>query len=92
MFLDDELEKVLEQEGFSTETSIKLLQACINRMPSKEETKTMAPSVFLTKLKQIDNAWRLFCKKHPMYNENGWRNWVLRSDTPDGKFKKALNW
>ncbi len=92
MFLDDELEQIYEEGGCTVDNSLKLLQSCINRLPQKEEVKTMSPSVFLTKLKQIDNAWRLFCKKHPMYNENGWRNWILRNDTPDGKFKKALNW
>lgn len=92
MFLDDELEQIFEEGGFTTETSIKLLKACINHMPSKEETQTMAPSAFLTRLKQIDNSWKLFCKKHDGYfNKEGWRNWVLRSDTT-GKFKKALNW
>lgn len=92
MFLDDELNQIFEEGGFTPETSIKLLQACINRMPSKEETQNMAPSVFLTKLKQIDNSWKLFCKKHPgYYKEDAWRIWVLRSDTT-GKFKKALNW
>ncbi len=92
MFLDDELDQIFEEGGFTPETSIKLLKACINRMPSKEETQTMAPSAFLTRLKQIDNSWRLFCKKHEEFNKDGWSNWVLRSDTPEGKFKKALGW
>lgn len=91
MFLDDELNQIFEEGGFTTETTIKLLQACINRMPSQEETKTMPVSVFLTKLKQIDNSWNLFCKKHHMFKKDGWRNWVLRKDTT-GKLKRALNW
>lgn len=91
MFLDDELNKIFDEGGFTPEVTTKLLRACINRLPSREETAKMAPSVFLTRLKQIDNAWRMFCKKHAEYNANGWRNWVLRSDTT-GKFKKALNW
>ena len=92
MFLDDELDQIFEEGGFTPETSIKLLKACINRMPLKGETQTMAPSAFLTRLKQIDNSWELFCKKHDGYfNKDGWRNWVLRSDTT-GKLKKALNW
>lgn len=91
MFLSDELNKIFDEGGCTPEVSIKLLQACINRLPSREETARMAPSAFLTRLKQIDNAWKMFCKKHTEYDINGWRNWILRSDTTV-KFKKALNW
>lgn len=92
MFLDDELNQIFEENGFNPDTSVKLIQACINHMPSQEETKTMSVPEFLTRLKQIDNAWKLFVKKHPgYYKEDAWRIWVLKSDT-NGKFKKALNW
>lgn len=89
MFLDEELELIYMVEGPSDETDKKLYLALIDRMQKINEKD---PTKFLTGLKQIDNAWRLFCKRHPdEYNAEGFRNSIRKADT-DGKFIKALNW
>ena len=51
MFLDDELEAIYRENGFSTETSKKLLQACVNRFPNPDGVK---PGDFLNELRKIE--------------------------------------
>ena len=103
MFIDEELENTLNDfidhlEGEVTDQTIKdlakqLLITLIGKLPKKGEAEEIDPGEFLLRLKQLDNAWKLFCKRHPkLFNENFWRNLVLKSDTPDGKFRKALGW
>lgn len=87
MFLDDELDKIYEEYSSDEGLCKKLLDACVNRMPKAEDGVTAA----LVQLKRIDNAWRLFCKKHSRFKPDGFRNVVLKADVT-GKFKKALNW
>lgn len=89
MFLDEELEQIYKENGPSSNTREKLYRALINRML---DINKQTPSNFLTGLKQIDNAWRLFCKRHPdEYEPEGFRNCIRKADK-DGKFIKALNW
>ena len=95
MFLDEELEQILFAKEVKTkedvdELSRDLLRCMINRVPKPLEVSTHD---FLTEIKRIDNGWRLFCKKHPTlkFNENLWRNQVIRADE-NGNVKKALGW
>lgn len=87
MFLDDELDKIYEEYSSDEGLCKKLFDACVNRMPKPEDGVTAA----LVQLKRIDNAWRLFCKKHSGFNPDGFRKLFLKADVT-GKFKKALNW
>lgn len=94
MFLDDELEQIHAQKGKDEKEKLtSMLQAMVRRMPTEQELPALAPWDFLNVIKQIDNGWRLFCKRHldDGYGICLWRNWVLKSDV-DGKFKKALGW
>lgn len=89
MFLYEELEQIYKENGPSSNTTEKLYKALANRMQNFNDPN---PTNFLTVLKQIDNAWRLFCKRHPdEYNPEGFRNSIRKADK-DGKFIKALNW
>lgn len=94
MFLDDELNEIVEQKGFGKETSLELLKACMKRIDFDNGSSALCNS-----LKRIDFSWRLFCKKHKLYNEDGFRKVYLRSIGDDEealrlqeKVKKALNW
>lgn len=89
MFLDEELEQIYKENVQSDETSENLYKAMINRL---SDINKQNPLNFLAELKQIDNAWRLFCKRHPgEYEPEGFRNSIRKADK-DGKFIKALNW
>ena len=95
MFLDEELEQILFAKELKTKEDVDelasdLLQCMINRV---ENPREVSACDFLTEIKRIDNGWRLFCKKHPTleFNENFWRNQVLRVDE-NGMAKKALGW
>ena len=95
MFLDEELEQTLFAKEVKTkedivELSKNLLQCMVNRVPNPNEVSTHD---FITEIKKIDNAWRLFCKKHLTlkFNEDFWRNHILSIDRDD-KFKRVLGW
>jgi len=88
MFLDDELKTILSENGFGPSTSVKLLKACISRIPDPEKVGSKS---FLDTLKQIDFSWRLFCKSNPRLNPNGFRDWVSR-DGLEPSIKNYLNW
>lgn len=68
MFLDEELEEKLKEGA----TSGVLLQTCFNRLPNPE---TCTPETFLNTLRQVENSWKLFCKRHPNYNPDGIKNY-----------------
>ena len=93
MFLDEELEQIhAQKDKDEKEKFTSMLQAMVRRMPTEQELPALTPGDFLNVIKQIDNGWRLFCKRHSNeYNANGWRNWVLKSDI-EGKISKALGW
>ena len=94
MFLDDELNEIFEQKGFGKETSLELIKACVKRIDFDNGWSALYNS-----LKRTDSSWRLFCKKHKLYDEDGFRKVYLRTlgDDEEGlilqeKVKKALNW
>ena len=92
MFLIEELEIIHAKENLDIKSKIaQMLKAMVNRVPEPEEAVKMSLADYLTTLKLVDNRWRLFCKRHPNYDKDGWRDWVLKFDT-DGKFKRALGW
>lgn len=88
MFLDDELKTILSENGFGSQTSVKLLKACISRIPDPEEVGSKG---FLDTLKQIDGSWRLFCKSDPRFNPDGFRNWISRNGL-EPSIKDYLHW
>lgn len=94
MFLDDELSEIFKQKGYGKETSLELIKACMKRIDYDNGSSALCNS-----LKQTDSSWRLFCKKHKLYDENGFRKVYLHSigDDEEGlrlqeKVKKTLNW
>lgn len=74
MFLDDELEAIYKGNGFSEETSFQLVHACIKRIP---KPGAMSPECFLNEVRKIEGGWKLFCKRHPEYNPNGFRELLM---------------
>ena len=71
MFLDDELKKIHEENGFSEETSAKLMAACFKRVPNPDEVKSVQD--WYNEIRKIENGWKLFCKSHKEYKEDGFR-------------------
>lgn len=71
MFLDEELSKIHEENGFSEETSVKLMRACFNRVPNPNEVESIQD--WYNGIRRIENGWKLFCKSHSEYKEEGFR-------------------
>ena len=92
MFLDEELEEIYRKEGFGEQTSIKLLQTALNRMPKKEEAIKMRPEYFLNKLKQVESGWKLFCKRHSEFEPNGIRNYFVNHVGVSDSVKNFMKW
>lgn len=94
MFLDEELEKIyLEHKDNGVECSKLLIEAMCNKLREKVMEKPLPDILvkeFLVYLKQIDNSWRLFAKKHNL-DPDFWREYVRYRDT-EGKFIRALGW
>ena len=76
MFLDDELEAIYTEHGFNPETSVRLLKACIARIRKIEDCPR--PEDFLNDIKRIENGWKLFCKRHPQYRPEGFRDLMMK--------------
>ena len=91
MFLDEKLEKIYaETEGNKIERSNRLIKALGDRL--QENFDPHAPvQNFLTGVKQVDNSWQLFAKRHSELDPMAFRRLVQRFDV-DGKFTKALKW
>lgn len=91
MLLDYELEKIYaETEGNAIERSNRLIKALLDRIEGNFDPHAPVQN-FLTGLKQVDNSWQLFAKRHSEINPMAFRTLVKQCD-PDGKFAKALNW
>ena len=91
MFLDEKLEQIYtETEGNEIERSNRLIRALTDRLQENLDPHGTIQD-FLTGMKQVDNSWRLFAKRHKEVNPEAFRTLVKRFD-PDGKFAKALNW
>ena len=87
MFIDEELEECYKM-NYLMDSKVKAIhQALVNRFPDP----TTPINELLVKVKQIDNGYRLFCKRHQEFNPDGFRNLILKADHT-GKFKKVLNW
>lgn len=89
MFLDDELEAIYTANGFSKETSFKLLQACLKRIPKPDMVK---PTDFLNEIRKIEGGWKLFCKKHSEYKPEGFREFMISHCNLDERVREYLHW
>lgn len=89
MFLDDELEAIYTTNGFSQETSFKLLQACLRRIPKPDQVK---PTDFLNEIRKIEGGWKLFCKKHEECNPDGFRKFMIEQCNLDDRVMDYLHW
>lgn len=91
MFLDEKLEKIYaETEGNEIERFNRLRNELADRLQENLDPHGTVQN-FLTVLKQIDNSWRLFAKRHGEIDPMAFRTLVKRCD-PDGNFAKVLNW
>lgn len=75
MFLDDELESICQDETISKEKSIMLFQACLKRIPKPDQVR---PQDFLNEIRKIEGSWKLFCKRHPQYRPEGFRDLMMK--------------
>lgn len=95
MFLDEELESIYSNTRVQTREDVvnlmkSLMQTMVDRITDPAEVSVRD---WLINLKQIDNGWRLFCKRHSIipFDTEMWRKHVLSIDK-DGKLKCMLGW
>lgn len=88
MFLDEELEKIYQENGLNKETSKKLILACFDRIAKTP----LNPKVFLPAIKRTNNSWLLFCKRHPEFNPDGFKNIMIKKIGLTDSIKKYLDW
>ena len=89
MFLDDELESIYTENGFSQETSYKLLRACLKRIPNPD---TVRATDLLNEIRKIEGGWKLFCKKHSKYKPEGFREFMISHCNLDERVREYLHW
>ena len=85
MFLEDELEQALEQ-GKTGKELFEILRSRI------EDPVKVGEQGFINSFKKIDSIWKSFCKKHPEFNPDGFReiSKILLDD--DDFVKNVLKW
>lgn len=78
MFLDDKLAEILEKSALNktsiADTCQALLNECLSRIPNPS---TCSVETWINSVKQAENGWRLFCKKYPIFNPDGFKNVLL---------------
>lgn len=96
MFLDDKLTEIFEEGAFNeapmVDTCQALLDECVSRIPNPN---TCSVQTWINSIKQIENGWRLFCKKYPMFNPDGFKNAMLNRTNHNSKYNyiyKRLGW
>lgn len=91
MFLDDELEAIHTENGCNEQTSLRLYQACVKRLPKPDAVR---PQDYLNEIRKIEGGWKLFCKKHPEYRPEGFRELMLKlcGDIMSDDVLKYLHW
>lgn len=75
MFLDEELESINQDETISEEKSVMLVKACLKRLPNPQQVR---PQDFLNEIRKIEGGWKLFCKRHPQYRPEGFRDLMIK--------------
>jgi len=75
MFLDEELESICKDETTGEEKSFKLFQACLKRLPKPNQVR---PLDFFNEIRKIESGWKLFCKRHPQYRPEGFRDCMMK--------------
>jgi len=90
MFLDNELEAIYTTNGFNPQTSFRLLQACLKRIPKPDQVR---PQDFLNEIRKIEGGYKLFCKKHPEFAPNGFRKFMINHcKLEDDRVLEYLHW
>lgn len=90
-FLSDELEEAFNSTTNAVERAKRVGYILIAHIPKPD----VGVNTFLNTLKGIDSSYKYFCKHHPEFKEDGFRNFVLNKAKEDGneeKLKKVLNW
>lgn len=75
MFLDEELEAIYNDAELKEQKSFRLLQACLKRIPKHEQISTQD---FLNEIRKIEEGWKIFCKRHPQYRPEGFRDLMMK--------------
>lgn len=90
MFLDEELEQIFQEEGLTKECASKIWKACVNRLP---DLNKVSDREYITVVKQVDNGYRLFAKRHPEFIIDGFRALVIKAmPGTEEEVKRILNW
>lgn len=82
MFLSDELEEIAAKKLSITETAKEFQAAFMSRMADPDVKGFTA---YVNSLRSIDYAWQGFCKKHPEYKPEGFRESVLKHISEENK-------
>lgn len=90
MFLDDELEAIYTTNGFNPQTSFRLLQACLKRLPKPDQVR---PQDFFNEIRKIEGGWKLFCKKHPEFAPDEFQKFMIKHcKLEDDRVLEYLHW
>ena len=91
MFLDDELEAIYQDETINKEKLLKLFKACLKRIPKPDQVR---PQDFLNEIRKIEGGWKLFCKRHPQYRPERFRDLMkeICGDILSKPVLKYLHW
>lgn len=90
MFLDEELEKIYNENGHDVRAAGNdLMQACFNRLPDPEGYTVRD---WLNELRKIESGWRLFCSRHTELSPDGFKNVMITKIGVPESVKKALKW
>ena len=92
MFFDEELEKIVTDMKDNPKEMTKEVVSCIKRRLPNIESGVQN---FLNDIRKMDSGWQLFCKRHPEFKINGFRDLILsraEDDNARENIKKVLRW
>ena len=91
MFLSDELEEIVDKKLSVNETAKEFEAAFRSRMVDPDVKGFTA---YVNSLRSIDYAWQGFCKNHPEYKPEGFRESVLKHISEENKknVMRLLKW
>lgn len=75
MFLEDELNKIYNEEGVTQDSTFKMIKAIHERTPDPKN----GIDDYINAVRRNDYIWHSFCKGKPQLNPEGYRVFMLRN-------------